>query len=390
MGYFGAKKTEDVLAGHFFWPKMRRDVERFVACSTTCQNAKSRLNPHGLYMPLPVPSAPWEDISIDFVLGFPKTRKGRDSVFVVVNRFSKMAHFIPCHKTDDATHVADLFFREIVHLHGVPNKIVSDRDAKFLSHFWRTLWAQLGTKLLFSTTCHPQTDGQTEVVNRTLSTMLRAVLKKNIKLWEEYLPHVQFAYNRSMHYTTKMYPFEIVYGLIPRAPIDLMPLPTSKKLNFDAKQRAELMLKLHETTKENIERMNSKYKLAGDKGRKQLIFKHGELVWLHLRKNRFPSLRKSKLMPRADRLFKVLERINDNAYKLDLSVDFGVSPIFNIADLKPYLGDDDELESRTTQMQEGEDDEDIATNDTSTSTPVSTSTTPLGPITLARARRLTH
>jgi hypothetical protein len=105
----------------------------------------------------------------------------------------------------------------------------------------------LGTKVLFSTTCHPQIDGQTEVVNRTLSTMLRAVLKKNIKLWEECLPHVEFAYNRSMHSTTKMCPFEIVYGLIPHAPIDLMHLPASEKLNFDAKQHAELMLKLHET-----------------------------------------------------------------------------------------------------------------------------------------------
>jgi hypothetical protein len=136
--------------------------------------------------------------------------------------------------------------------------------------------------------------------------------------------------------------------------------------------------------------MNSKYKLAGDKGRKQLIFEPGELVWLHLRKDRFSALRKSKLMPRADGLFKVLKRINDYAYKLDLPVDFGVSPTFNIADLKPYLGEDDELESRMTQMQKGEDDEDIATNDTSTPTPVSTSTTPLGPITRACARRLTH
>jgi hypothetical protein len=136
--------------------------------------------------------------------------------------------------------------------------------------------------------------------------------------------------------------------------------------------------------------MNSKYKLVGDKGRKQLIFEPSELVWFHFRKDRFLALRKSKLIPRADGSFKVLERINDNAYKLDLPADFGVSPTFNIADLKPYLGEDDELVLRTTQMQEGEDDEDIATNDTSTPTPISTSNTPLGPITRACARWLTH
>jgi hypothetical protein len=94
MGYFGVKKMEDMLAAHFFWPRMRPDVERYVSRCITCNKAKSRLNPHGLYMPLPVPRAPWEDISIDFILGLPRTKRGRDSVFVVVDRFSKMAHFI--------------------------------------------------------------------------------------------------------------------------------------------------------------------------------------------------------------------------------------------------------------------------------------------------------
>jgi transposase InsO family protein len=230
MGHFGVKKTEDVLAAHFFWPKMRRDVERYVSRCTTCNKAKSRLNPHGLYMPLPVPSVPWEDISMEFVLGLPRTKRGRDSIFMVVDRFSKMAHFIPCHKSDNALHVADLFFTEIVHFHGVPNIIVSDRDAKFLSHFWRTLWFKLGTKLLFSTTCHLQTDDQIEVVNRTLSTMLRAVLKTNLKLWEECLPHIEFAYNRSVHSTTKVSLFRVVYGFNPRAPIDLLPLPPSETI----------------------------------------------------------------------------------------------------------------------------------------------------------------
>jgi hypothetical protein len=337
-------------------------------------------------MPLPAPSVPWEDISMDLVLGLPRTKREHDSIFVVADRFSKMAHFIPCHKTDDASHIAEFFFKEIIRLHGVPNTIVSDRHTKFLSHFWRSLWAKLGTMLLFSTTCHPQTDGQTEVVNRRLSTMLRAVLKKNIKMWKECLPHVKFAYNRSLHSTTKMCPFEIVYGFLPRALIDLMPLPSSEKLNFDATQRAELMLKLHETTKENIERMNAKYKINGDKGRNQLDFAPGDLVWFHLRKEWFPDLRKSKLMPRVDCPFKVLKKINENAYTLDLPADFGVSLTFNIADLKPLLGEEDELELRMTQMQEGEDDVDINTSDTSTPTHNQIS----GPITRARARQLNN
>ena len=100
-----------------------------------------------------------------------------------------MSHFIACHKSDDASHIANLFFRDIMRLHGLPKTIVSDRDVKFMSYFWKTLWGKLETKLLFSTTCHPQTDGQTEVVNRTLSTLPRTMIKKNLRIWEECLPH---------------------------------------------------------------------------------------------------------------------------------------------------------------------------------------------------------
>jgi translation initiation factor IF-1 len=374
-----------------YWPltsfgkKMRRDVERYVSRCTTCNKAKSRLTPHGLYMPLPVPSVPWEDISIDFVLGLPRTKRGRDSIFLVVDHFSKMAHFIPSHKSDNASHIADLFFTEIVRLHGVQNTIVSDRDTKFLSHFWRILWFKLGTKLLFSTTCHPQTDGQTEVVNRTLSTMLRTILKTNLKLWEKCLPHIEFAYNRSVHSTTKVSPFQVVYGFNAHAPIDLLPLPPSEMTCFDASQRSEFIFKMHETTKLNIEKMNEKYRIAANKGRKEVKLEPGDLVWMHLRKERFPGLRKSKLMSRATDPFKILAKINDNAYKLELPTEFGVSPSFNISYLLPYLGEEDEMSWRTTSMQEGEDDEDINTSAT-----IIPSVEILGPITRSRAQQLNH
>ena len=206
-----------------------------------------------------------------------------------------MAHFISCHKTDDAVNVANMFFKEIVRLHGMPRTIVSDRDTKFLSFFWKTLWSKLGTKLCFSTTCHPQSDGQTEVVNRTLSTLFRVLIKKNLRTWEECLPHVEFACNHAKHSATKFSPFEIVYGFNPLSPLDLMPLPLSERVSLDGQKKAELVKQIHEKARINIENKTKLYAKHANKGRKEMIFEEGDLVWIHLRKDRFPNERKSNL-----------------------------------------------------------------------------------------------
>ncbi|KAK1665205.1 hypothetical protein QYE76_053364 [Lolium multiflorum] len=223
----------------------------------------------------------------------------------------------------------------------VPKTIVSDRDVKFMSYFWKTLWRKLGTKLLFSTTCHPQTDGQTEVVNRTLSQLLRSMIKKNLKEWEECLPHVEFAYNRAVHSTTELCPFEVVYGFKPITPLDLLPLPIHERVNMEASKRADYVKKIHEKTKELIEKKGKSNAARMNKKRKEMLFKPGDLVWVHFRKDRFPKLRKSKLKPRGAGPYKVLAKINDNAYSIDLPEDeFGVSNSFNVADLTPYDGED--------------------------------------------------
>ncbi|OAO89342.1 hypothetical protein AXX17_ATUG01610 [Arabidopsis thaliana] len=354
MGHFGGSKTLKVMQDHFHWPHMKRDVERMCERCTTCKQAKAKSQPHGLYTPLPIPLHPWNDISMDFVVGLPRTRTGKDSIFVVVDRFSKIAHFIPCHKSDDAMHIANLFFREVVRLHGMPKTIVSDRDTKFLSYFWKTLWSKLGTKLLFSTTCHPQTDGQTEVVNRTLSTLLRALIKENLKTWEDCLPHVEFAYNHSVHSATKFSPFQIVYGFNPITPLDLMPLPLSERVSMDGKKKADLVQQIHEQARKNIEEKTKQYAKHANKSRKELIFNEGDLVWSHLQKSRFPNERMSKLMPRMDGPFKVLKRINDNAYSLDLLGKYNVSNSFNVADLVPFIAYETDLRSNPFQV--GEDD----------------------------------
>jgi hypothetical protein len=231
-GHFEQDKTLAFISSNYYWPKLTNDVARFVERCYVYQKFKGVLTNACLYTPLPVPEVPWLDVIMDFVLGLPRTQRACDSILVVVDRFSKMAHFVACRKTMDAAWIAHLYFREIVRLHGVPRSITSDRYTKFINIFWRSLWGKLGTKLNFSSACHPQTNGQLEVVNQSLA-------RTKPKQWDLALPQAKFADNRSKSRTIGMSPFEIVYGQNPHEVLDLALVPRVGHLNPKAVELAE-------------------------------------------------------------------------------------------------------------------------------------------------------
>ncbi|GJU54536.1 RNA-directed DNA polymerase [Tanacetum coccineum] len=325
-----------MVSEHFFWPKLVNDVVKVLSCCRICRLAKTHHTNQGLYTPLPTPNGPWEDVSIDFVLGLPLTQRKKDSIMV-----------------------ARLYFAEVVRLHGVPKTITSDRDVKFVSHFWRTLWKHLGANLQFSSSHHPQTDGQTEVTNRSLGNLLRSLVGDNKKQWDLVLPQAEFAYNRSSHSSTGRSPFLVVYGRNPFTPLDLAPLPAVDSYSVEGEAQATQIKALHEQVRDQITKHNLQYQARANKHRKHVVFNEGDLVWIYLRKDRFPPGRYGKLQDRADGPFRVLKRINDNAYKIDLPGSYGVSATFNVADLTPYVeADDFHGDSGTSHFLEGEDDTD--------------------------------
>jgi transposase InsO family protein len=184
-----------------------------VARCLECQQVKAEhRHPTGLLQPHAIPESKWEVISMDFIVGLPLTARRHDSIFVVVDTLTKSAHFIPVRTTYQAPDIARVFISEIVRLHGVPKKIISDRGSVFTGRFWTSFQEALGTQLNFSTAYHPETDRQTERTNQTLEDMLRMYVMDQQKRWEEFLPLVEFAYNNSYQSTIKMEPFEFFMG----------------------------------------------------------------------------------------------------------------------------------------------------------------------------------
>ena len=196
------------------------------------------------------------------------------------------------------------------------------------------------------------------MVNRTLGQMLRCLISRNPRAWENLLPHIEFAYNRVVNYTTSYTPFEVVYGFNPLTPVDLLPIPLlDEVLCKDGFEKVSFIKDLHHPIKLQIERKVGKYAEHANKGHRALILEPGDWVWLHLRKDRFPTQRNSKLMPRGDGPFQVLKRINDNAYLLDLPNTYLGSNSFNISDLTPFsVGLPN---SWTNTLQPGKHDEDL-------------------------------
>ena len=337
-GHFGVTKTLQAVEARYYWPNLRRDVRRLLGRCSTCTVGKMTKQNTGLYLPLPVPSAPWQDVSIDFVLGLPRTRRQFDAVLVIVDRFSKMAHFVACSKTTDAPHTARLFFNEVVRLHGVPRSIVSDRDVRFTSSFWKTLWRLMGTTLKFSTAFHPQTDGQTEVTNRSLGNLLRCLIQENTDAWDELLPRAEFANNASQHRATGYSPFQVNTGRVPNLPVDLISLPTADVYSAEAHTYATDLTDLHQQVHDKITAYNAKIKIATDAHRRPNELQEGSLVMVRLRPERYAAKRAHKLQPRAADPFHVHRKINPNAYDIAIPPEWGIPTTFNVGDLLPYPG----------------------------------------------------
>lgn len=211
-GHSGRQAALKKLRRLFCWKGMTKSVQHFIRQCLVCQSCKSdSVASPGLLQPLPIPGAVWVDISLDFVEGIPKSY-GKDVILVVVDRFSKAAHFSALAHPYSAVDVAQVYLDTVFKLHGWPQSIVSDRDSIFISDFWQALFTIQGTNLLLSSSYHPQTDGQTEIINKCIETYLRCLCSETPKEWSKWLPSAEWWYNTTFHTATELTPYEIVYN----------------------------------------------------------------------------------------------------------------------------------------------------------------------------------
>ena len=345
-GHVGVNKTIEKVSRKFYWPKMHKHINHYVSTCMKCQENKSRNQlPMGLLQPLPVPDRRFQQVTMDFIVQLPMTRNGHDAIIVVVDKLSKKAHYIPTTSNVTAPQVAKLIFEHVVRHHGVPESIVSDRDSKFTSLFWQSLWGLLGTKLAMSTAYHPESDGQTERQNRTLEEMVRAYTNYNQDDWDELLIALEIAYNDSAHTSTGETPFYLDSGQHPR----FSPLLSIKSDNRSKHESVnELIGNMHAAlvnAKTSLVQAQERQRQYANENRREVVFKVGDEVMLstaHLRNmDRAP-----KLYPKFIGPYKIKRVVSDVAYELDLPGSMRIHPTFHVSKLKEFRRDDNSIFQR--------------------------------------------
>ena len=340
-GHFGIKKTLHRLQSDFRWHNMVADVKAFVRRYAVCQQVKHLTRRSaGLLQPIPVPTGTWENISMDFVTHLPASH-GFTAVMVMVDRFSKSVHLgaLPTHFT--AFKVATLFMDTVCKHHGFPRSIISDRDPIFISSFWRELFKMTGTTLRMSTAYHPQTDGQTEVMNRTLEQYLCSFVHHQPATWYKLLTLMEWSNNTSHHTSTGLTPYEVVYGKPPPSPpMYLQGLSRNDAVNTILRTREET----HAILQRKLVKAQEAMKHFADQKRRDVVYEVDQLVYVKLRPHRQSSLRSqptSKLTKRYFGPYPVMERIGNVAYRLKLPEGSKIHPVFYCSLLQPHHGSKD-------------------------------------------------
>ena len=342
----GSTKMYLDLKGSFWWFGMKRDVADYVKQCLTCQQVKGEhQRPGGLLQSIQIPEWKWEDIAMDFIVGLPRTSNGFDAIWVVIDRLTKSAHFLPIRMTFSMEQLAELYVKEIVKLHGVPKSIISDRDSRFTSHFWKSVQAAMGTKLKFSTAFHPQTDGQTERTNQILEDMLRACALDFKGSWSKFLPLAEFAYNNSYQATIGMAPYEALYGRRCRSPIYWHEAGEKKLAESELQEKTDFFnttTEVIKTIQQRIATAQSRQKSYADVRRRPLEFEAGDMVFIKVApmKGVMRFGRKGKLSPRYVGPYLVIERIGNVAYKIELPREMAtIHNVFHVSMLKKYIPD---------------------------------------------------
>jgi transposase InsO family protein len=338
VGHPGRAKTFDLLQRCYYWPTLRRDVERYVANCHTCKRTKTSCHlPYGVLHPLPAPERPWKDIAMDFFTGLP-TLRGHDAIWVVVDRLTKMRHFIPCSTTIDAEGLANLFMTHIFRLHSLPDTIVSDRGPQFASRFWKHLCYSLKIEPRLSMAFHPETDGQTERMNSIMEQYLRAYVNYQQDNWAQLLPIAEFAANNHTSETTGLSPFFSNYGFHPK--LDLEPdIHVDHPKEGQARRLTDRLNEIHDFAKNKMTFAQDHQQEYADKHQLPApAYLPRDLVWLNA-KNLRTNCPSRKLDYKRHGPFPIIKEVGKYAYELELPPTMNVHPVFHVSLLEPVRGD---------------------------------------------------